>query len=203
MVLGMLYYNRMPLPYRLLFWINVLGLFVESSGHFISHNLHQANLWLFNIYLLVDVAINIYLARFFVRPAVSKFIPLLIFIHVLVWMYVVHENSFVNFAYMSLVAASLIITILFLFILIDKVMHSDVGLTKDPLFWLCLSMILYYACDIPYMSTLAFDANDFIHRNNYLHGIDINDILNAASPLLYVFSFVLCAHQRKPLKTIS
>ncbi len=169
----------------------------ESGGQFISHVLDRPNLWFFNLYLPVATGLEILLASYLLRPFIAKKMPYVFAAYMVLWGTVIWQHSIFDFAVTCLLATALLCTILFTVILIDNAMNSDKGIFKDPLFWLCVAEILYYACDIPEISTFTTAADEFIHKNKYMAIIGINEILNVISPLLTGVSLVLCGRQNK------
>lgn len=198
--MGLYYFRRLSKPFRLFFLINVVALFVETIGHFISYTLQKPNLWLFNIYLFVDPILYLSLAGFFVREYLKKYLYLMCLGNLVVWAYLIYRNSIFNFAYFSLVLTALIITFIYTFILIDNTMRSSKGVAKDPLFWLCLSIVSYYACDIPFMSTLALEASAFIKTAAHMHTFDVNDVLGVVSQVFECLTIVMAAKEMKNYK---
>jgi hypothetical protein len=179
----------------------VLATATETSGHFISLLLHVPNLWLFNLYLLVSTGLEILLASYFLRPVIANKIWVVFAGYAILWCIVIWKNSIFNFAVTCLLVTALLCTLLFVVILIDRAMSSEKGVGADPLFWLCVATIIFYACDIPAISTFTVMADEFIHSHRYLGKLDINDMLNVVSPLLYGVSLLLCGRQNKLKQT--
>lgn len=194
---GMVLYKYLARPYRLALWMVVLALFAEGTGHFISQVLLKPNLWFFNIYMLVSTGLELLLAAYFLRPVLRRAVPWLFGAYLAFWSWTIIRYSIFNFAVGCLLLTALLCTVLFTIILVDNTMNSEKGVVKDPLFWLCISTVLYYACDIPAISTFTVMATALMHRSRYWETIDVNDILNVISPLLCGVSFLLCKMENK------
>ncbi len=187
---GLLFFRKLSMPYKVLLGANLLALCVEYAGYFIGHTMKQPNLWLFNFYMPVDVALDMWLASFFLRPRIKKWLPVVLWGYICYWGVLVNENTIYNFAFAGLVADAFLQTTLFMFILVDNTMNSASNISKNPLFWLCMSLILYYAGNIPFISTLTIKANDLIlPKKTY---VTINDVLGVVCALFTLTSFILC-----------
>lgn len=196
---GLLFFRKLSIPYRLLIFANLLSLCIEYAGYYIGHTMGKPNLWLFNIYMPVDVALDMWIASFFLRPQIKRWLPFILGAYVCYWGILVYQDTLYNFVFAALVADAFLQTILFMFILVDNTMNSASSISKNPLFWLCMSLMLYYAGNIPFISTLTIKANDLILQK--VTYITINDILGLICASFTITSFVLCGRQNKLKQT--
>lgn len=187
------------MPYRLLLLANVLSLFVDCAGYYIGHTMVKPNLWLFNIYMPIDVALDMWIASFFLRLSIRKWLPIVFSAYLYYWGILIYQNTLFNFVFAALVANAFLQTILFMFIVVDKTMNAASSISKNPLFWLCMSLILYYAGNIPFISTLTIKANDLILPK--LTYITINDILGLVCASFTIISLVLCGRENQLKQT--
>lgn len=149
--------------------------------------------------MTVDVALDMWIASFFIRHQIKRWLPLLFGMYLCYWGILIYQNTLYNFAYAALVVNAFLQTTLFMFILVDNTMNSVSSISKNPLFWLCMSLMLYYAGNIPFISTLTIKANDLILQK--VTYITINDILGLVCASFTITSFVLCGRQNKLKQT--
>lgn len=195
LLIGCYYFRYLSEPYRIILYLIVAGILFETAGYFIGHY-YQVNLWLFNIYMLVEVFMYCYAAKYFLPRSVSKVLPWLVAGDVAVWIYQIVKYSIFQFALVTLITGALIISVIYIIILTLNTMHSSKGLVKNPLFWLCISIVLYYVCDIPYMTIFAEKLNNYMHKNVSMPMVDVNNILNTVSNLIVAFCFLLIGRQK-------
>lgn len=196
LIVGGYYFRVLTPPYRLIFFVTLLAGLVEIAGVLIYKVFHVPNAWIFNIYMIIEFSVYCIAAMHFLPNGVRKYIILAMLTGWSIWIYQIVRHSIVEFSVFSLVSGSLIIDVLYISILVLNTMHSSSALSKNPLFWLSISVVLYYVCDIPYMTVLTDTMNNYMHKKINMPSLDINNILNCITHLLVAFSFLLIGKQK-------
>ena len=152
LIIGGYNFKCLSLPYRLVLLLIAIGSFCEFYGYYIFKHLHKSNQWLFNIYIIIEVWLlgmsAIYLIN---NHKIKKSFFLLLIINTIVWIFTIASNSIYLFATISMVCGSSIITLMYIIVLYSNSLFTGEKIIKQPVFWLCISTILYFGCDIPYM----------------------------------------------------
>lgn len=114
-----------------------------------------------------------------------------------VWAYCIFSKSLFVFASPFMVSSCLFITAVYVYITIVNAFKSDKLVYNDPLFWLCLSNLLYFGCDIPFMSLTDYWYKAYVSKEMKLARIDINGVLNMLRYLLLAISFLTLGLQKR------
>ena len=196
LLFGAYYFRYLPRAYKLIFYLIVIATICESYGYFIVHYLHRPNIWLFNLYMPTEVWMlglsAIYLT---INSKVKNIFFLLLIINTVVWLITVLNNPISSFANFSMVCGCILLTTMYLYISLTNVLFKKINTLKQPIFWLCLSSILYFGCDIPYMALhddLAKYSPSLGLRFDY-----INVTLDIIRYPLIAISFLLLGRQRQ------
>ncbi len=196
MLIGGYYFRYLPVPYRLIMLIMLLGIIVESAGAFIQLRYHVSNAWVFNIYMIIEFSLYCVTGYFFLPAGVSRLALPGALLGWIVWIYQMVRHSIFNFSIVALISGSLIIDVLYLSVFILNAMQATGSLLKNSLFWLSGSVILYYVCDIPQMTVIADTVNTYMHKTINMPSFDINNVLNFVSNAMVVFSFILIGRRK-------
>jgi hypothetical protein len=154
---GAIYFRSLPQPYRLVFFLTVLAAITEVCGHYISHTLGKPNLWLFNFYIIVETWVLGLVAISFIRDKLLRqiFFALLV-IFSGVWLFFVIKNSIYAFANIPLVLGAIMMVVMYVTALVTNMLFTDKQIYKQPLFWLCLSVMLYFGCVVPVVALFNY-----------------------------------------------
>ena len=194
-IIGAVYFKRLPTPYKLVFYLIIIASIFESYGYYISQYTHKTNAWVFNFYIIVEVWLlgiaAIYLSR---GVTIRKVFFSLLVVNSAIWVIDICINSIFLFANLSMVCGSIILTFLYILILYYN-LFSVKGVLQQPIFWLSVSTILYFGCDTPYMGLHNYLAT---HSPNLATELDyINRILDIIRYPLVAISFILLGRQKK------
>lgn len=199
LIAGIYYFRFLSRPYKLVFLLVAIATFCESYGYYLNRVLHKANnLWVFNLYMIVEAWLMGVCAIYLVGNRKLKFLfILLLIIDTCIWFINIKLNSLDSFATLSMVCGSIVFTLMYLIILINGCIFNVKGLMLQPLFWLCISTILYFCCDIPYMG-----MRNYLHKEMPVLSKQlsfINTILDIVRYPLYGISFILLG-RKKPVE---
>lgn len=148
---GTYYFKQLTLPYKALYFQVVIALLVEAAGAYIGLVLKEHNIWLFNIYLLFDAwLIGIPAILLIHTLKLKKIAWLILTINLFVWFANIYKSGLAVPANWSFLFCCTSVVIIYFFLLFDSGIFNKNRLHTQPLFWMALSPILYFACMIPY-----------------------------------------------------
>jgi low affinity Fe/Cu permease len=159
-VVWLLYGRYLSRPYKLVVLQVVIALFTETTGRYIAVVLHQYNIWLFNIYWLVDFGLlcsaGYLLAQ---NKTQKKLIPYaagvtIAVLIVTMLMQGIHLQP-------TLAASLMNIVLVYIYLGIMSATIHTRKLWMQSGFWLSISVISFSACTIPFYSIYNYLlAND-------------------------------------------
>lgn len=197
LAIGVYYFRYLSVPYRIVFCIILLGGITETGGYLYNVFLHISNAWIFNIYMISELGLYCAAAWYFFPANIRKLVPVIFIADFSVWVYQITRHSVFEFSIISLITGALLISILYFVVLVFNILHSEQGLSKNPLFWLSVSILLYYVCGIPAMSTITEHIDAYVHKQVNIPMININNLLNATCHFLTGYSFYLLGKQKQ------
>lgn len=177
--------------------ISILGVLAETYGKAFWIMYHQPNSWIFNIYMIIEFALYCAAAAYYLPAFIRRLLPYIVGLQAIVWLTQIVRFSIFQFANFSLVVGSLILTVLYMVILVTQTMHATRALVKNPLFWLCISVVLYYACDIPAMTKFTTEVEAYVNKNTAEIHVDINQTFSNISCIAICFCFLLTGLQKR------
>ena len=193
-------YKYLSSAYKFTWALILVASIAETSGYILDHFAHQSNVWLYNVYMLIESFLITISAIYLVSNRIIKFVFIFFFaVNTIYWTTNIYNYSIYVFASSSLILGSIIYTSMYIFILFTKSLFTTIGTFSQPVFWLCLSTILYFGCDLPSMGL----HNYFIENNPKLGRrlVNINELLDFIRYPLLGISFILLGRQQsKPLK---
>lgn len=173
-VTGCVYYKKLRLTLRLVlvqlacaFSVEVFGLLAKAPGRNI--------IWAFSVYCLVDMLLMGCIAMTLVRQRIYK--ALIVAIATVlagIWLYHISKYGPGIFPMIVLQAGSYIYSIIFLIILLFNIFRSgtDNNVFSNPVFWLCTSVLTFYACNIPIFNFFNFVLD--YDNTRYLYNVIVN-----------------------------
>lgn len=194
--IGIYYFKSLPRAYRLVLYFIGITILFESLGYYIAVYLNMHNSWLFNIYILTDVwmmglaAINLVAKR-----NLKLFFWILVLASTILWVVYIIINSIYIFANLVVVIDLTVLTIIYTAVLLTNSIFSSKQVLSQPIFWLSISVILFCACDIPYISLLNYLNEKAPTMARQLD--KINSILDIVRYPLAAISFILLGRQNK------
>ena len=134
----------------------------------------------------------IYLVR---KDIVKKVFFILLIINTIVWACVVVNNSIYSFATISMVCGCCLVTLMYISVLFNNSLFNGGSIIKQPVFWLSLSTILYFGCDIPFMGLHNYLVEHMLRLATQL--TNINTVLDIIRYPLVAISFILLGRRKQ------
>lgn len=191
-LVGTFFAKRFTWPYKLIYLQVALVTLVEIAGYYIKKEA-STNAWIFNLYLPLDCGILLLAAYGFLK---ERFKPAGFFIaysiYSIIWTVGI-ANSSKSFAFASMIADATILVVAYLMVLYYSAMSYHGNIMKLPIFWICLGIILYYGCAIPFFSMYQFLTSlskDDKHKMYF-----ILQVLNNIRYIFTTLSFILLRRQ--------
>ena len=184
-------YKRMSIPYRITFFVVILAIFCEVYGYYISMPLpHKSNVWLFNWYIMIE-AIMVGIAAVFLvnNKRMKLFFSFLIVVNFIYWVVIMYTQNKPLLVSTSIISGCIMLSFMYIVILSNNSFITK-NIATQPVFWLCISTIIFFGCDIPCMGLYNYTyetmTKSLAHKLATIH--TILDIIRY--PLLGV-SFLL------------
>lgn len=153
--IGLKYWRRLKLGYRVALVQVIIACIVEVTGRMLSVFHLGTNAWLFNIYALIETIIFLWMFGIFSgHPYTNKVLIVVAVIMPSGWFIAIATNGIFLFSNWYVIAESLLAIVLFILLLISKSVFSKSQLFTQPLFLLCIAIIIYYASVIPLFGVL-------------------------------------------------
>lgn len=193
-ICGCLTLHYLPKPYRILLVLSFITLAVDGVALYIRKVLEQSNSWLYNCYMIFDFGLLAATAYYF-RPSKSTLncITVASFFFLLSWGYTFFSTGISLFFVNVYMIISILILIVYIWLLYYQAMECKHSLIKSPGFWACTGIIVFYACNAPFFSIMNL-LNDKAKQST-LHYL-ITTVLNNIRYLLLAYSFCLIRIQR-------
>jgi hypothetical protein len=192
---GIYYFRKLYTPYRIALFLTIIALGCEIFGYYLTTSLHRNNLWLFNLYIPVEVwclgIAAIYLVNN--RKIKNTFLVLLI-INTLFWVVDLVNHSFYSLTNFAMVSGCILLTTMYITILFTNSIFSNKQTLKQPVFWLCFSTILYFAGVIPLFGLQNLLSTKLLSIGKELRYINI--ILDIVRYPLAGISFILLGREQ-------
>lgn len=177
-IIGIPQMPQMKRPLKLIIVQLILAFIVQSIGMGMNIQGHE-NTWLFNLYMPLEVWLIGMTAYYYIRtPAIKKSLLLLLPINTIIWGVIIIQEGINAFALAAIVTESIILTFAFIYILIEllQAQTKDSYITRSSTFWIAISIVIYFGCNIPLFSFLQ-----------YLMEVDMN-----YARLLFRINLILC-----------
>ena len=194
-IVGALYWRYLSRPYRIVLLLVVLALIFETIGYYLGHFKQQQNVWLFNLYMPLEPLLLGVASLEFIK--MKKYKPIvygLLLLNFIVWLLEILHNSIYNFASFSMICGCFLLTGLYIGVLLNNTIYGKRALVSEPSFWLCLSVILYFGCDIPYMGMFKYWG---VHKLALIRLANINSLLDLIRYPLVAISFFILGYQQR------
>lgn len=162
-ILGIGSWHKLPLPYKLIVTQVVIAFCVEATGLYIVKQYHANNLWLYSIYLLCEIWLILLAGRSFTSSQKARKLTIATVVSLTVfWIYKIISFGYDKFLTQVMLLYFVATTILYLHVAFNNAVFSGKKIVQQPLFLICVSMILCSAVPIPYFGMV-----------NYLNEVDI------------------------------
>jgi hypothetical protein len=202
LIAGSIYFKSLSRPYKLVFYLTAIAAVVEGYGFYIYSVLKQPNIWLFNFYLIIEVWLMGLAAIYLINNKKIRIIfYALLAITTIVWLLNIYLTSIYRFANYAMICGCALLTIMYITVLLDNSIFSSKEILKQPVFWLAISSIIYFACDIPLMGLFNFLSVQ-MPTSTVMKLALINSALDIIRYPIAGVSFILLGRQKKAeLKT--
>lgn len=193
-VISLVYGRFLSRPYRLVLLQVGIALVAETAGRYIALQLHQHNVWLFNIYWLIDFAILGTAGYMLTANKTQKrIIPFAMGIAMLVWAATIYRQGI----WLQPTWASSLMNIILVYIymgVMSVTLFGNGRVWLQPGLWLSISVISFSACTIPFYSIYNYlAANDPVLLGKLFN---IVLLLNFIRYPLVALSFYLYGRQK-------
>lgn len=193
LIFGILAFRKSTSFFRTLFWQVVIWSLFYTASHVITlwqqaHHLPIDNQWLMNIHLILETGLLLAAARFILPASISN--TFFIGGTVIVLIVASIQGSLIGFDnYLNLtdVAACLIISICYFTVFFHLHQQETTKAWLSPEKLVCVGILLYYVCSIPYVSMMHF-LDSFPKMNTFLYHL-ISDVLANVRYLLLAIAF--------------
>ncbi len=193
---GLYCWKLLSLPYRLLLIQVVLALIIEITGWAINKYLHINNLWLFNIYAIIEVwLLGLACSMFITVRKIEKLIWFLLPLITICWIVSVFVNGFFEFNNWIVVAIAIFYVVFYIAALFSSSIFGQKKALAQPLFLVAIAIIIYYATIIPLFGLMNHLVKDNLHTANKL--FKINAVAAILRYTLVSIAFYLYGRQAK------
>lgn len=151
-ITGIKYGRYLSLPYRLVLLQVVIAIITELAGSYIAIYQHKHNIWLFNIYWLIDFWLLGMAGYMLLRNGMQKrLVPYLLVTATIVWAANIYTQGIFIHPTLALCLISIILVYIYLGVLSGNLFRNG-QLWQQPQLWLSISIISFSACTIPFYS---------------------------------------------------
>ncbi len=148
-VVAILYARYLSAPYRLILCQAILALIIEAIGWYIAVKLHRYNIWLFNIFGLIDFWLVGTAGYLLIKNRIQRsVIPYAMTGASLLWAGIIWQQGLKVYPTWALSFIGIVVVYIYLGVLAGTIFRSN-KLWLQPDFWLSISIILFYSCTIP------------------------------------------------------
>lgn len=204
-VLGVFVFRYMSPFFRLIFFqLSVWMVFYFFSylitGYQKANGLEMNNQWFMNIHIYIESTLLHCAAFFAFTSKTIKRLSLLSFtLFTAIYVTQIYFNGFSLFLNYADVAEGICITFLYMLLLYNFFMHRNEHWWMVPEIILCIGILLYFACSVPYIAMLHYLQTHYPEENNILFRF-INDVLANVRYLFVGISFWLLRRNNILLK---
>lgn len=180
-----------------LFFFNLLFISVlESSGLFVAHFYPRANflMAISSLFIIVEIPI-IYFCALKLIPShlFQKLMSIGFAVFLFLWVQCAWRTKLLVFPTIPFLYASTFALIIFLTVLMRMIGQNNIF--KQPLFYFCLGMIIFYGCIIPYLGVV----NYFVTKDNniLIKLVQIFFVSNYIRYSLLTVAYIMLARDQK------
>ncbi|RYD58296.1 MAG: hypothetical protein EOP56_05070 [Sphingobacteriales bacterium] len=191
---GVILLKHLTLPYRLILIQVFIALAIEVTGYYMSIG-QVKNGWIFNLYLLPELWLFGLAGRYFYRKNYLLVnVPIMLLVGTACLIIDVYFNGINNLAHWAILSIGIILILIYLNALIGNSLFTD-NIFSQPIFWISIATILYYACIIPSFGLYQYLADS--HPNILKKLYNIVFIFNNVRYIFIAVGFYLFAKQFK------
>lgn len=198
-IIGCLYYKKLTAPYKIIFFHLVFAFFTEALGICLTLIEQPNNVWLFNIYLIVELWMIGWAGQMFLqRQDIKKYIKWILCAFTIYWIinWVKHTEGYLLNTFSVL--SSFFLVALYVLVFFSNLSFTRQNMFSNPLFYICVSCLLYFACFIPLLGLFNYLAQTNKKMASNLYAINL--ALNYIRYGLVGVAFYLCGTQAQKIK---
>lgn len=177
-ILGLKAWKQMPIFLRLIL-INVFIAGLTEIIGYVYALKYPKDALVFNIYILILMwlyicaSLSVIKKRFYITSAC-----VLLFLSTIIWIFIVKKYGINIFANWALVSSSVCLSIIYFIIFLQLHSTDQLKTLNQSLFWICVSIIVYYAANIPIFSMINYlnEKNIGLAKQLYLINIIVGII---------------------------
>lgn len=188
---GVKYFRKLPFAYALIVFQVIFAVICEGYGFYLGHILHQNNLWLFNYYwIIADIGLTGIAGILLLEKKKLKIISvILLLVTLVIWLHNIIAFSINHYAPLVKASIHIALVIIYAMLLVDRLLFTNLKLGRQPDFWLCLSTLLFFGCNIPLYG--LFNYLNSVSPQTLKKLFEISLILNFIRYPLVAVSFYL------------
>lgn len=193
---GLYCWRELSLPYRFLLVQVVLAIIFEVTGWAINKFLFVNNLWLFNIYVIIEVwLLGLACSMFIATKKIKGLIRLLLALITIGWIAGIIVKGFFEFNNWVVVAMALFCVVFYMIALFSSSIFGHKKVLTQPFFLIAIAIIVYYSTIIPLIGLMNQLVKDNMHIANRL--FKINATAAIVRYALIAVAFYLYGRQAK------
>lgn len=188
---GLFFYHELNKDLKI--FLTLLGVaFLTDIFSFALAFYNIENLWIFNIFILINYSLLIIVLTFWTgNPVLNRTMKFSIPVFVSIWIIVqIVMGSLNQLNFVVLTLQGIIFSLLSIYILYRLSGRSDVLLSRDYRFWIVVGLFIYYAGNL-----LLFAFGYLIETRFMYSAWVIHSLLNITANLFYAGGF-LCLRSR-------
>lgn len=159
---GIIFLRRLNLVYKLILLLLFINIVNYSASHFVllyqtTHHIPKNNIWLFNIYSLVECLMLVLIGQKYLNKHPAGRIAIWSFgVVIIVFTVEIVQRGISTFTNYSACIQALLIMYIYLVVFYQRFMSGDNSRAALADKSFCLGTLLYFACMVPYMSLLNY-----------------------------------------------
>jgi hypothetical protein len=160
---GLLLLKRLPLAYKFI-WIQILiAIACEAYGYYLGILHHKRNVWLFNYYWLIGELWILGSAGILLngKKIFRNIGIMLVAISTVIWVANMISNGIQSYEPWVILTIYSSLIYIYLVLLLNNVLFNKTALLNNPHFWVCISSLLFFCCNIPYLGMY-----NYLHDNS-------------------------------------
>lgn len=147
---GIFSWNSLSLPLKLAFTQVVAALVCELGETYLI-SIYGENVWLCNIYMLVEILLLGIIATMLVNNSLIKRIVALLLVGLsIIWVMTIQRNGLKTLTNTFYLLGGIVLVMSYLAVLFNSSVLASKKVISDPVFWFSLSVIIYFGCYLPY-----------------------------------------------------
>jgi hypothetical protein len=195
LVTGIVNFKKFSRTLKAFFLFFIFSFFIEIiTGYLNKHG--KNNLWLINIYLVIEFSVFSYFTALFSKAAwLINLNYALVALFLLLWIFsTVFFYGLLRLNNLCFTLASLILFIMSAFTLFRISTETDANLFVDPIFWIVSSIFIYFSANlfIFCLSDLILDEKSLIMHKAWI----IHSFWNIVANILFSIGF-LCRYRKE------